>query len=509
MRVRAARPSARSASAVSATWIAPTPSGGGVSSRLVKYAGAPAARAAGRIRGRRARRRSGRRAGPASRVRESMLAPSTVTSAPLTAPSVAAAISAMEKCDLTLRDAVTDSAPLRPCPYYCDHARRRTEQAAPRRPFSAAPPPSMTSPASRRRTSRGGRPVALRAGPSRDYRDGTWSPPTTALAALAADEPLGNSLAPEGPAVEPLTVLRGEPGEHTVVLPLLHGPRTARTARSRECSSCSGWPYVGSGVLGSALCMDKAMAKTPPPTWASRSAGGSSTATGSTTKQTITNTVDTLSLPVFVKPANMGSSVRITKAHDEAELAVALQTALAYDDVLVIEEGITAREIEVAVLGSNSSPEASLPGGSCRARSSTTTRTSTSPATPHLQIPGGAPRKRSTGSRTGRPQLSRAALPGLARVDFFYEESYRGGPGRGWLLNGSTRSPASPRHRCTPRCGRPRAEVLGADRPSGVAGAGGPREAIGVLHRPLIAPTGVGNHAGVMSRAFKSACSQR
>ena len=266
-------------------------------------------------------------------------------------------------------------------------------------------------------------------------RDGTWVAPTTALAALAADEPLGNSLAPEGPAVEPLTVLRGEPGEHTVVLPLLHGPH-GEDGTIQGMLELFGLAYVGSGVLGSALCMDKAMAKNaaaylgiPQCRWIEHRDGFDDE------KQTITNTVDTLGLPVFVKPANMGSSVGITKAHDEAELAVALQTALAYDDVLVIEEGITAREIEVAVLG-NSSPEASLPGeilpgaGVLRLRGQVRHRQR------RIADPGGAPRGSGRrGSRTGRPQLSRAALPGLARVDFFYEESHRGGPGRGWLLN--------------------------------------------------------------------------
>lgn len=266
-------------------------------------------------------------------------------------------------------------------------------------------------------------------------RDGTWVAPTAALAALAADEPLGNSLAPEGPAVEPLAVLRGEAGEHTVVLPLLHGP-LGEDGTIQGMLELFGLAYVGSGVLGSALCMDKAMAKNaaaylgiPQCRWIEHRDGFDDE------KQTIASAVDTLGLPVFVKPANMGSSVGITKAHDEAELAVALKTALAYDDVLVIEEGITAREIEVAVLG-NSSPEASLPGEILPGAEFYDYEDKYVTGNAALQIPAELPAQAVDEVRELAVRSYRALrCQGLARVDFFYEESYRGGPGRGWLLN--------------------------------------------------------------------------
>ena len=71
--------------------------------------------------------------------------------------------------------------------------------------------------------------------------------------------------------------------------------------------------------------------------------------------------LETLGLPVFVKPANMGSSVGVSKVRRAEELQQALDDAFAYDQKIVVEAGVDAREIEVSVLG-NDRPEASLPG---------------------------------------------------------------------------------------------------------------------------------------------------
>ena len=267
-------------------------------------------------------------------------------------------------------------------------------------------------------------------------KDGSWVRNDDAMAALADGTPLPNALDVVGTAVDPLTVLRGEQSEAiTVVLPLLHGPH-GEDGTMQGLLELFKLPYVGSGVLGSAVCMDKAMAKRvteqagiPQCRWIEHRDGFDDE------KQTIANAVDTLGLPVFVKPANMGSSVGITKAHDEAELAVALQTALAYDDVLVIEEGITAREIEVAVLG-NSSPEASLPGEILPGAEFYDYEDKYVTGNAALQIPAELPAEAVDEVRELAVRSYRALrCQGLARVDFFYEESYRGGPGRGWLLN--------------------------------------------------------------------------
>ncbi|HWB97740.1 MAG TPA: D-alanine--D-alanine ligase, partial [Bryobacteraceae bacterium] len=74
----------------------------------------------------------------------------------------------------------------------------------------------------------------------------------------------------------------------------------------------------------------------------------------------IAEAVGTLPFPVFVKPANLGSSVGISKAHDQAELEAALRLAAEYDRKVIVERGIVGRELECSVLG-NEAPEASLP----------------------------------------------------------------------------------------------------------------------------------------------------
>src|SRR5262249_20737308 len=71
--------------------------------------------------------------------------------------------------------------------------------------------------------------------------------------------------------------------------------------------------------------------------------------------------IDALGMPCFVKPANMGSSIGVAKAHDDAELRAALERALAFDETVIAEEFVDGREIEVAVLGDHP-PEASMPG---------------------------------------------------------------------------------------------------------------------------------------------------
>jgi D-alanine-D-alanine ligase len=120
-------------------------------------------------------------------------------------------------------------------------------------------------------------------------------------------------------------------------------------------------PYVGAGVLGSAVGMDKEVMKRlltqaniPVAKWevAKR---------WEVSEMFLKMVVASLKFPVFVKPANLGSSVGITKAHDIAELRQAVQTAGQYDSKIIFEENIAGREIEVAVLG-NDRPEASVPG---------------------------------------------------------------------------------------------------------------------------------------------------
>jgi D-alanine-D-alanine ligase len=156
------------------------------------------------------------------------------------------------------------------------------------------------------------------------------------------------------------TASSGESLDVDVVIPLLHGPY-GEDGTVQGLLELAGLPYVGSGVLGSAVGMDKIMMKR-----AFRAEGlpvaASLSLRESEDAETFCGDVEvTLGFPCFVKPSNMGSSVGVSKAHDRAELRDALALALEYDEWVLVEEQVRGREIEVAVLGDDP-PEASLPG---------------------------------------------------------------------------------------------------------------------------------------------------
>lgn len=112
-------------------------------------------------------------------------------------------------------------------------------------------------------------------------------------------------------------------------------------------------PYVGSGVLGSAVAMDKEMMKSifvekglPVGPYISFN-----NYSWTTDKDSLINQMEALGYPLFVKPANLGSSVGISKAKTREQLLEAINLAFQYDTKLVVEKGLVAREIEVSVLG--------------------------------------------------------------------------------------------------------------------------------------------------------------
>src|SRR5207253_854060 len=149
-----------------------------------------------------------------------------------------------------------------------------------------------------------------------------------------------------------------------VVFPVLHGPY-GEDGTVQGLLELANVPYVGAGVLGSAVGMDKAVMKMlfvahslPIPKyiaitrreWERDGAG------------LMTRVTRDLGYPVFVKPANLGSSVGISKAKNDEELREAMRVAAEFDRKIVIEAAVPkAREIECAVLG-NDEPEASVPG---------------------------------------------------------------------------------------------------------------------------------------------------
>lgn len=148
-----------------------------------------------------------------------------------------------------------------------------------------------------------------------------------------------------------------------IYFPVLHGPY-GEDGTIQGLLDLAGVPYIGAGVLASALGMDKVAMKAAfaahnlpllkylhflETEWRRKA------------KELAAEVRSTFTLPLFIKPANLGSSVGITKVKDWTELEKAVERALLYDRKIIVEEGIPAREIECSVLG-NDEPRASLPG---------------------------------------------------------------------------------------------------------------------------------------------------
>ena len=275
-------------------------------------------------------------------------------------------------------------------------------------------------------------------------RDGDWAIDTAAQAALAAGPAaLPGRLDPVGPGVTAVSATpflasevadTGTSGGRTVVVPLLHGPM-GEDGTVQGMLELLGVPYVGSGVLASSLCMDKAMAKQVCAANDIPQAQYVAVRESDVTPGLPGRIAEELGLPVFVKPANMGSSVGVSKAKTVEQVRDSIEAALAYDEWVVIEEAITGREIEVAVLG-NLDPKASVPGE----------------IVPGAEFYDYADKYLDDGSQALIPApLSAEATAevrelavrvfrtlrceGMARVDFFYEEGTPDQPGRGFLCN--------------------------------------------------------------------------
>ncbi len=157
-----------------------------------------------------------------------------------------------------------------------------------------------------------------------------------------------------------------EPQEHLgtldVVLPLLHGP-CGEDGTVQGFLELANVPYVGAGVLGSAVGMDKDVQKR-----LLHEAGlpitpffALTTTRWATHAVVVREQATALGFPLFIKPANMGSSVGVSKVHDLSELDAAISLAFRFDTKALVEKGIDAREIECAVLG-NDDPQVSVPG---------------------------------------------------------------------------------------------------------------------------------------------------
>ena len=192
--------------------------------------------------------------------------------------------------------------------------------------------------------------------------DGRWLSAGEARRMLdAGRDALPAAFAVEGDLVPlPSSSRTGAVNEVDVVIPLLHGPY-GEDGTVQGVLELAGLPYVGAGVLGSAVAMDKIAMKQMLAAAGLETARGLTLRDGHDVDEFVLRVEAELGYPCFVKPANMGSSVGVAKARDRAQLRDAIANAFAYDEWLLAEEMVPGREIEVGVLGDDP-PVASLPG---------------------------------------------------------------------------------------------------------------------------------------------------
>lgn len=135
-----------------------------------------------------------------------------------------------------------------------------------------------------------------------------------------------------------------------VVFPVLHGPFGEDGVIQGHLEAL-GVPYVGAGVLSSAICMDKDIAKSVLHDHAIPVAAWRVARRETWSRDALTEAVEALGLPLFVKPANLGSSIGVAKATDAAALGDAVTAAFEFDDHVILEEFIRGRELEIGALG--------------------------------------------------------------------------------------------------------------------------------------------------------------
>jgi D-alanine-D-alanine ligase len=207
-----------------------------------------------------------------------------------------------------------------------------------------------------------------------------------------------------------------------VVLPLLHGP-LGEDGTVQGMLELGNIAYVGSGVLSSAVCMDKVVSKQILQHHNIEQPAFIALRDGECSPADIDAAIDQLGFPIFVKPANMGSSVGVSKVARREDFMTALNLAFQYDEWAICEEFITAREIEVAVLG-NMEPIASVPGEIVPAGEFYDYKDKYVNNSAILHIPALLTAEQSQEVREKALNIYKALrCDGLARVDFFFEES--------------------------------------------------------------------------------------
>jgi D-alanine-D-alanine ligase len=209
-----------------------------------------------------------------------------------------------------------------------------------------------------------------------------------------------------------------------VVFPVLHGP-FGEDGTVQGLLECLDVAYVGAGVLASAVCMDKVvfkelMARADLPQVAYR---GVEHRHWREDPERVLAELAELGLPVFVKPARLGSSVGIVRVAEMDELAAAVEQALSHDERAIVEAAAGGIEVECSVIGHTGSPEASVPGEIVVAgRDWYDYEAKYTPGGMELIVPARV-------SETARERVREVAIraftlsgcEGLARVDFFVD----------------------------------------------------------------------------------------
>ncbi|MDP5017500.1 MAG: D-alanine--D-alanine ligase, partial [Dolichospermum sp.] len=237
-----------------------------------------------------------------------------------------------------------------------------------------------------------------------------------------------------GVPTEPLTTTPNlwqfppETEEVDLWFPVLHGPN-GEDGTIQGLLTLTQVPFVGSGVLGSAVGMDKiamkmAFAQAGLPQVKYKAVTRAQVWSNACVFPKLCDEIEaTLGYPCFVKPANLGSSVGIAKVRSRQELEVALDNAATHDRRIIVEAGVVAREVECAVLG-NDNPKASVIGEITFDSDFYDYETKYTPGKADLFIPAKLP-------DTVAQQIQDMALQafaavdaaGLSRVDFFYVEA--------------------------------------------------------------------------------------
>ncbi|MBE9155788.1 D-alanine--D-alanine ligase [Nodosilinea sp. LEGE 06152] len=258
-------------------------------------------------------------------------------------------------------------------------------------------------------------------------KDGQWQAGPEAAAVLSAGVPPQESAAQAAsprlrlPQFEQVDAI-------DIWFPVLHGPN-GEDGTVQGLFTLMQQPYVGSGVLGSAVGMDKiamkmAFAQAGLPQVKYLAVSREEVWSNPCIFPKLCDRIEAeLGYPCFVKPANLGSSVGIAKATTRKELEAALDSAASYDRRIIVETGVVAREVECAILG-NGNPRASVPGEITFQSDfydyDTKYTSGQSQHTIPAQVPEDVARRIQEMAVTAFQAVDAA---GIARVDFFYIEA--------------------------------------------------------------------------------------